>query len=94
MQQHNGQFGQRVHLDPTTTDGRALMHSNEDGWMHSCTSKVGWGVPMSGKKWGRPPRPHSDAEYDEDDRGHHSEGQEMMGLEGEPGVQPQVQTQP
>eukprot|EP00973_Karenia_brevis_P038524 5315917-Karenia_brevis.AAC.1 len=68
MQQHNGQVGQRVHLDPSTTDGRALMHSNEDGWLNSCTSNAGWGVPISGKKWGRP-RLQFDAEYDLDDRG-------------------------
>eukprot|EP00973_Karenia_brevis_P043888 6077901-Karenia_brevis.AAC.1 len=70
MQQHNGHFGQRVHLDPSTVDGRSLMHSREDGWIHSCTSNVGWGELVSGKRWGRPPRPQFDAEYELDDRGH------------------------
>eukprot|EP00973_Karenia_brevis_P075833 10536067-Karenia_brevis.AAC.1 len=71
MHQHNGQFGQRVHVDPSTVDGRALMHSREDGWMHSCTSNVGWGVPISGKKGGRQfPRPHISTEQELDNRGH------------------------
>eukprot|EP00973_Karenia_brevis_P050727 7046949-Karenia_brevis.AAC.1 len=69
MQQHNGQFGQRVHLDPSTAAGRAHMPSNEDGGMSSCSSNVGWEVSISGKKWGRP-RYQFDAEYDLDDRGH------------------------
>eukprot|EP00973_Karenia_brevis_P025365 3500378-Karenia_brevis.AAC.1 len=46
------------------------MHSSEDGWMHSCTSNVGWGLPIRGKRWGRPPRPHFSTEQELDDRGH------------------------
>eukprot|EP00973_Karenia_brevis_P024068 3319513-Karenia_brevis.AAC.1 len=69
MHQHNGQFGQRVHVDPNTVAGRSLMHSDEDGWMHSCTSNVGWGVPVSGKKLGKPPGPNF-SERQLDERGH------------------------
>eukprot|EP00973_Karenia_brevis_P034774 4798193-Karenia_brevis.AAC.1 len=54
MQQHNDQFGQRVHLDPKSSAGQALMHRSDDGWMSSCTSGVGWGVLMSGQRIGRP----------------------------------------
>eukprot|EP00973_Karenia_brevis_P038049 5245790-Karenia_brevis.AAC.1 len=54
MQVHNGEFGQRVHLDPNSNDGKALMSNPEDGWLNSCHSNQDWGVPVSGKGWGRP----------------------------------------
>eukprot|EP00973_Karenia_brevis_P017542 2405916-Karenia_brevis.AAC.1 len=63
MQVHNGQFGQRVHLDPRSEEGKAHLSNPEDGWLNSCTSNLGWGVPITGKGWGRPRHVFS-AEYD------------------------------
>eukprot|EP00973_Karenia_brevis_P047563 6601626-Karenia_brevis.AAC.1 len=47
MQKYNGQYGQRVHLDPRSPAGVAYMHNPQDGWMSSCYEGTGWGVPIS-----------------------------------------------
>eukprot|EP00973_Karenia_brevis_P077418 10756296-Karenia_brevis.AAC.1 len=66
MQQHNGQFGQRVYLDPKSSAGQALMHSSEDGWLYSCSSGKEWGTPVSGKRIGRPVVDWQGMEYVDD----------------------------
>eukprot|EP00973_Karenia_brevis_P078151 10853593-Karenia_brevis.AAC.1 len=53
MHVYNGQFGQRVHLDPRSSAGQQLMHSSGDGWAHSCSSGQRWGTPISGQSIGR-----------------------------------------
>eukprot|EP00973_Karenia_brevis_P037270 5137923-Karenia_brevis.AAC.1 len=42
-----GKFGQRVHLDPTSTAGKAFMRNPDGGWLESPESRGGyaWGVP-------------------------------------------------
>eukprot|EP00973_Karenia_brevis_P035241 4861463-Karenia_brevis.AAC.1 len=54
MQVHNGQFGQGVHLDPSSEEGKALMSNPEGGWLNRCHSNLDWDMPASGKGWGRP----------------------------------------
>eukprot|EP00973_Karenia_brevis_P036233 4996671-Karenia_brevis.AAC.1 len=42
-----GQFGQRVHLDPSSPEGKGWMHNPDGGWMASPNFGDGWGVPES-----------------------------------------------
>eukprot|EP00973_Karenia_brevis_P012514 1698686-Karenia_brevis.AAC.1 len=39
----------RVHLDPTSSTGKAWMHNPTGGWMESPDSREGWGIPESSR---------------------------------------------
>eukprot|EP00973_Karenia_brevis_P056475 7854826-Karenia_brevis.AAC.1 len=45
MEQDNGQFGQRVHLDPLSSQGRAYMHDMSGCWNVGPSEGLGWGTP-------------------------------------------------
>eukprot|EP00973_Karenia_brevis_P023744 3272832-Karenia_brevis.AAC.1 len=47
MAKHNGQFGQRVRLDPRSASGSAYMHDSSGGWMVAPFDGNGWGAPSS-----------------------------------------------
>eukprot|EP00973_Karenia_brevis_P047614 6608773-Karenia_brevis.AAC.1 len=54
MHQYDGQFGQRVHLDPKSPAGVAYMHDPKDGSMSRCFEGAGWRVPLGAQQLGGP----------------------------------------
>eukprot|EP00973_Karenia_brevis_P054261 7538548-Karenia_brevis.AAC.1 len=40
-----GQFGQRVHLVPSSPMGKGWMHKPAGGWMEPPNVGDGWGIP-------------------------------------------------
>eukprot|EP00973_Karenia_brevis_P085371 11847423-Karenia_brevis.AAC.1 len=47
MEQDNRQLGQRVHLDPESSAGKAYMHNESGGWKVGPADGAGWGSPTS-----------------------------------------------